>query len=95
MLKNEDENRYELHLDGTRIGLIDYVREGDVVEIPHTEVDSAHGGQGYAGLLADFALRDIQNGGLMVKPTCPYIAKHIDRNPEFGSIVVGGDPTEG
>ena len=94
MMKNEDENRYEMHLDGTRIGIVEYVRKGDVVELPHTEVDPAHGGNGYAAQLADFALRDIRDAGLMVKPTCSYIAKHIDRNPEFGSIVAGSDPAE-
>ncbi len=94
MLKNEDENRYELHVDGSLVGTIDYKREGETVELPHTEVDKEHGGQGYAGKLADFALRDLSEAGLMVKPTCPYIAQHIDQNPEFGSLVAGEDPAE-
>lgn len=94
MLKNEAENRYELHVDGSLIGTIDYIREGETVELPHTEVDKEHGGHGYAGMLADFALRDLSEAGLMVKPTCPYIAQHIDKNPEFGSLVKGEDPAE-
>lgn len=89
--KNNENDRYELHLDGERIGFIDFVRGGEVVDLPHTEVDEAHGGKGYAAQLADFALRDITEAGLMVKPTCPYIARHIEKNPEFGSIVVGGE----
>ncbi len=95
LVKNEEENRYELHLDGSRIGFIDYQRDGEVVELPHTEVDPEHGGQGYASDLADFALRDISEAGLMVKPTCPYVARHIDSNPEFGSLVAGGEAVEG
>ncbi len=94
MVKNEDQNRYELHVDGTRIGVIDYVREGETVNVSHTEVDPAHGGKGYAGMLADFALRDIRDAGLMVIPTCSYVAKHIDKNPEYGSLVAAADPDD-
>lgn len=87
LVKNEADNRYEIHLDGERIGFIDYVRETDVIVLPHTEVDPAHGGQGYAQKLADFALADIRDTGLLVRPACPFIAKHIDRNPEYGTLV--------
>ncbi len=95
LVKNEDESRYELLLDGTRIGSVEYSRDDNVVELRHTEVDKNHGGKGYAAMLADFALGDIRDSGLMVKPTCSYIASHIDKNPEFGSMVVGGDPADG
>ena len=88
LVKNDDDNRYELHLDGQLIGAIEWVRDDLVVELPHTEVDSAHSGKGYAALLADFALADIRDAGLTVKPTCPYISRHIEKNPEFGSITV-------
>ncbi|MEO7589248.1 MAG: GNAT family N-acetyltransferase [Arachnia sp.] len=88
LVKNDDDNRYELHLDGQRIGFIDWVRDGHVVELTHTEVDPAQGGNGYAAALADFALADIRDAGLNVKPTCSYVARHIEKNPEFGSIAV-------
>lgn len=89
LVKNEDDNRYELHVDGQRIGTIDWVRDGNMVELLHTEVDPDQGGKGYAATLADFALGNIRDEGLHVKPTCSYVAKHIEGNPEFGSIVVG------
>lgn len=87
LVKNEAENRYEIRLDGERIGFIDYVRETDVVVLPHTEVDPEHRDEGYAQKLADFALADIQDTGLLVRPVCPFIAKHIDRNPAYGTLV--------
>lgn len=88
LVKNDDDNRYELHIDGKRVGSIDWVRDDLVVELRHTEVDPAHGGKGYAATLADFALGDIRDAGLHVKPTCSFIARHVEKNPEFGSIVV-------
>ncbi|GAB3821610.1 GNAT family N-acetyltransferase [Tessaracoccus terricola] len=87
LVKNEDDRRYEIHLEGKRIGFIDYVRETDVIVLPHTEVDKEYGGNGYAQKLADFALADIRDTGLLVRPACPFIVKHIDRNPEYGTLV--------
>ncbi len=92
LLKNDDENRYELHVNGSRIGLIDYLRGGDVVELTHTEVDPAHGGKGYAADLAVFALEDIRDAGLTVTPTCSYIARYIERHPEFANLVATQPP---
>ena len=85
LVKNAEEKRYELEVDGTRIGLIDYHRTGDVVDMTHTEVDPQHGGKGYAAMLAAFALEDVRDAGLQVQPTCPYIARYIDRHPEFAN----------
>lgn len=87
LVKNEDENRYEIHLDGERVGFLDYERDVDVIVLPHIEVDPAHGGKGYAQELADYALSDIRDTGLLVRPACPFVAKHIDRNPEYGTLV--------
>ncbi|MCC2592853.1 N-acetyltransferase [Tessaracoccus sp. OS52] len=87
LVKNEDDNRYEVHVDGERIGFIDYVRDVDVIDLVHTEVEPAHGGKGYAQKLADYALADIRDTGLLVRPTCGFVAKHIDRNPEYGTLV--------
>ena len=87
LVKNAAERRYEIHLDGKRIGLIDYVRETDIIVLPHTEVDEEYSGNGYAQKLADFALADIRDTGLLVRPACTFIAKHIERNPEYGTLV--------
>lgn len=84
--KNEALSRYEMQLDGEVVGVIDYTVEGDVVDLPHTGVEPAHGGKGYAGKLAEFALDDIQAQGKRVRPTCPYIAHYIDKHPEYHEL---------
>lgn len=93
LTKNTDENRYELRLDDARIGFIDYRRDGDVMELTHTEVDPAHGGKGYAAQLAVFALDDVADAGLSVEPTCSYIARYIDRHPAYAPILTTRTPT--
>lgn len=86
--KNEDASRYELHVEGDMVGRIDYDRDAHAVELTHTVVDEAHGGRGYAGKLAAFALDDIRAAALSVRPTCSYVARYIEKNPEYGSLVV-------
>ena len=85
--KNEVESRYELRVEDELIGLVDYIVDADVVELPHTYVSPAHGGQGYAGRLAKFALDDVQAQGKSVRPTCSYIASYVDKHPEYHALV--------
>lgn len=87
LAKNTEDECYELRVDGEVVGSIQYHRDVDVMELTHTVVDDAHRGKGYAQKLADFALQDIRDTGLLVRPTCDFIEKHIDRNPEYGTLL--------
>lgn len=87
LVKNESGHRYEIHVGGAVVGVIDYERDVDVIDLTHTEVGEEHAGKGYAQELADFALADIRDTGLLVRPTCPFIATHIRRNAEYGTLL--------
>lgn len=84
--KNEQTSRYEAVIDDEVAGYIDYSREGDVVDMPHTVVEENHQGKGVAGLLAAYALGDAAGEGLKVRPTCPYLARYIERRPELHGL---------
>jgi len=87
--KNETAGRYELHLDGRRVGLADFYRRDDVVVIPHTETLPQFGGRGLASKLVGFCLDDIREQGLRVDPACPFVATYIRRHPEYADLVAG------
>jgi len=76
------EGRYELHLDGERVGLADYSIHDDVVTIPHVETDPAHRGKNFAARLMGGVLADIRNRDLTVRPICPYADAYMRRNPD-------------
>ncbi|HYG97265.1 MAG TPA: GNAT family N-acetyltransferase, partial [Solirubrobacterales bacterium] len=63
-----ERSRYTLRLDGKVVGVADYVRDGDAFAITYTGVDPHLRGQGLAGELVDFALRDLQESELEVLP---------------------------
>ena len=87
VLKNDERSRYEVHLDGRRVGLADYYERDDVVVIPHTETLPEFGGRGLAGKLVRFALDDIAAQGKRVDPACPFVAAYIRRNPEYSDLL--------
>jgi predicted GNAT family acetyltransferase len=80
---NEAESRYEVHVDGALGGFLEYRTVGDVLVLVHTEVDEAYAGQGLGAQLAKFALDDAQARGVKVSPLCPFVAKYIDKHPEY------------
>jgi uncharacterized protein len=87
IVKNEAAERYEISLDGLRIGLADYFERGSVIVLPHTETMPAFGGRGFASQLIGFALNDIRAQGKLVDPACPFVADFIRKNPEYADLV--------
>jgi predicted GNAT family acetyltransferase len=84
--KNAEASRYELRVGSELVGLADYLEQGDVVVIPHTETRPAYGGRGLAGQLVRYALLDIAAQSKRVDPACPFVEVFIQRNPEFASL---------
>lgn len=80
--KNEDLSRYEIYVDGTLAGFADYILRDRLIEFPHTEIDPAFGGKGVGTALVEFALDDAKANGLVVAPTCPFVARAISKKPE-------------
>lgn len=83
----EDRTRYEAHVDGVLAGFADYVRDGDVLTFPHTEVDDSFGGQGVGSALVRGALDDVGRLGATVVPSCSFVRAYIDRHPEYQPLL--------
>jgi predicted GNAT family acetyltransferase/glutaredoxin len=83
-----EESRYELRLGGETVGVAAYHRrrENRIVFL-HTEVDEALEGRGFGSRLAAAALGDARERGLEVVPLCPFIARYIQRHPEYQAAV--------
>ena len=85
--RDDDAGRYEIRLDGRRVGLADFFLRADVVVIPHTETSPEFGGRGLASQLVRYCLDDIRAQGLRVEPACPFVAAYIRKNPEYADLV--------
>jgi predicted GNAT family acetyltransferase len=95
---NRAESRYEARVDGRLAGFAAYrlgtgEHDGEIV-FPHTEIDSAFGGQGVGSALIRAALDDVaRRGGLRVRPDCPFVAGWLDKHPDYAHL--RNDPAPG
>lgn len=87
VVHDEEQNRFELMLDGRRAGFVDYRPAGDSVILAHTEVEEGHEGKGLGGVLVTAALEGFRAMGKTVIPTCPFAAAWIKRHPEWAEVV--------
>ncbi len=85
-LKNE-KKRYEAAVDGQPAGFITYEPQGDVLDLQHTEIDSAYEGKGVGTELVKQTLDLIRSIGKKVKPSCPFVKKFIYENAEYQDLL--------
>lgn len=85
---NTDESRFEAYVDGQLAGFSAYELSDDVITFTHTEVDDAFEGHGVGSALARGALDAVRaDGGLRVRPLCPFIKAWLDRHPDYQDLL--------
>ena len=83
---NREQSRYELAIDGELVGIADYSVVGDVVVIPHTEIERSRRGQGLGAVLVQYALDDVRATNGQVEAQCWYVAEFIADHPEYADL---------
>jgi len=89
VVDNPEASQFEAHVDG-HVALVSYIKHGDSIIFTHTEVPKELQGRGLAGILARAVLDRAQAEGWRVVARCPFIAKYIERHPEYQSLLQGG-----
>ena len=90
VIHNSDQNRYEIWLDGEKVGHADYSRMPGQLHLVHTEVDPAHQGKQLAGILMQGLVDDVRaTGGLKLVPVCSYTVMWL--KPLVVGVVTGSD----
>ena len=82
-MDNPAEHRYELREGDDIVGLLEYERNGDEVDLFHTEVKPELRNRGLGETLVRAALEDLRARGERAVPTCPFVAAFIRRYPEY------------
>jgi predicted GNAT family acetyltransferase len=87
VVDNPAGSRYELRSGDEVLGVVAYHRNGEVINLIHTEIDADHEGEGLGSDIARGVLDDARRQGLRVLPTCPFIAGWIDKHPDYQDLV--------
>jgi uncharacterized protein len=87
VVDNEAAHRFEIRVGGDLAGFVTYIRDGQLIDLLHTEVDPRFRGGGLAGQLARASLDSARDRGLAALPTCPFISSWIRKHPEYKGLV--------
>ncbi len=83
-----EQARYEARIDDQMVGYSDYELTDGVIAFTHAQVDPAHRGRGIASQLARGSLDDVRReGGLSVRPVCPFYVWYLEQHPEYADLV--------
>lgn len=83
---NEQQNRYEVEVDGKR-AILEYRDAGGVRYYTHTKVPSALEGHGVGSMLAKVALDEAQDAKLTIVPLCPFVRGYIEKHQQYQPLV--------
>ncbi|MGB7819894.1 MAG: GNAT family N-acetyltransferase [Ornithinibacter sp.] len=86
----ETRHRWEVFVGDDVAGFTTYRRSGGVVDLTHTEVDSAFEGLGVGSTLVRAALDEIAAAGESVVATCPFVAAWLERHPDYQHLLAPG-----
>jgi len=86
VVDNPEENRFETQLDG-HTAFVSYLRRGDTIFFTHTEVPKELEGRGLGSALAKAVLEKARAEHWQVVARCPFIAKYVERHPEYQSLL--------
>lgn len=89
--RDEQRGRYELRDGDAVVGVIEFSRDGEVVDLTHTEVDDAYGGRGLGRRLVEEAVEDLREQGAALRPSCGYVRKVIADDPDALALVPEAD----
>ena len=85
---NPDQFRYEISIDGERVGTAVYELGENSINFTHTVVDTDSRERGLGGTLIKNALDDVRsNSTARVIATCPFVARWVSEHPDYQDLL--------
>jgi uncharacterized protein len=82
---NESKSQFEAKVDG-KVSVAGYKLSPGTITFTHTSVPEELNGRGIAGKIVAAGLDYARSKGLKVVPQCPYVAKYMERHPEYNDL---------
>jgi len=88
VIDNSARRRFELALEGGAVAFIDYYSRADgVLMLTHAEVPAALRGARIGAQLTAGTLELLRARGQKMVPVCPYVARFVQRQPQYADLV--------
>ena len=85
VVHNKSKSRFEMELGG-QLAVAEYRRDGDRILFTHTEVPPQFRSHGLAEKIVLFGLEVARRENLRVVPLCSYVARVLQRHPEYRKL---------
>jgi uncharacterized protein len=86
VVNNPRKYRFEAVI-GSHVAVLNYKQESNRITFIHTEVPEELAGRGIGNALAKAGLEYAREQRLQVIPRCRFVAKYIEKHPEFEDLV--------
>jgi predicted GNAT family acetyltransferase len=94
IVDNRDANRFEIMVDGERVGFLAYELASDTMSLTEIETDVRMVGKGLGLTLVRGALDAASGAALSVRPVCAFVRDYIERHPVYLDLVPQAERTE-
>lgn len=82
-----ENNKFTAYDESEELGFLNYLPDGDVLTVEHTEVYSQAEGQGLGKKLVEQVVEYARNEGKRIDPQCPFAQAVIEKSPEFQDVL--------
>ncbi|NAZ85619.1 GNAT family N-acetyltransferase [Kineococcus sp. T90] len=87
VVDNAELSRYEGRVGGELAAVAVYSPAPRFLVFAHTEVLPGFAGRGIASAVVRHALDDVRARGLTAVPLCPFVARWLQRHPDYADVV--------
>ncbi|MGB0111714.1 MAG: GNAT family N-acetyltransferase [Ilumatobacteraceae bacterium] len=85
--RNDERQRYELHVDGTLVSFADFSERPDAIVVPHVETDPRFRGRGHSSTLMAGVVDDLKARSIKIVPHCPFARSFVEALPDADELI--------
>jgi predicted GNAT family acetyltransferase len=85
--RNDDRQRYELHVDDELISIADFSEIPGAIVVPHVETAPQHRGNGFSSTLMAGVIDDLTQRSLKIVPHCPFARSYVRGLPNADELI--------
>ena len=83
---NEENQTFEFTVDN-QLSFIDFNRNGNTINLLHTEVPQEMEGRGIAAAMVEKTFQYLEANNLKLSPSCSYVRTYLKRHPEWDRLL--------
>lgn len=85
-IHDAEKNRFSIFIENDEAYLAYRIQSDGVLDFYSTYVPDSGRGKGVARILVDAGIEFAKSASMKIKPSCSYVEKYFEKNPELSSL---------